>query len=137
MGPILLAALLLSPQAKPVPKGPGAKAEIQKQAQESHNEGANQFILFIRSIKTLSVHLSLHRPDRPTDGQADLILARPGKLFYHLTWGPEDYTFAIFNGDAIEIDKGIKLTMNTPRPAGNLRRRKAPPGGDSVSPLRL
>jgi hypothetical protein len=116
MGPILLALLLTSPQAKPVPKGPGAKAAMQRQVQETHNEDANRFLMFVRSIKTLSVHMSLHRPDRPTDGEADLVLARPGKLFYHLTWGPEDYTFAILNGQAIEIDRGIKLYDTYPSP---------------------
>ena len=108
MSPILL-LLLVPPQAmKPVPKGPNAKATMQKQVPKASG-ATNRFLTFVRSNKELSVHMTLHRPDRQVDGQADLILQQPDKLFYHITWGPEEYTYVIRGGQATEVDKSVKL----------------------------
>lgn len=108
MTPILFLLLAASPQLKPVHKGPAAKAQV-AQGAAGANTANNRFLKFLLGAKEVSVHMALHRQDRPTDGQADLTLQRPGDLFYHLTWGPEDYTYTVHNGQAMEIDKGIKL----------------------------
>lgn len=108
---MLLALLLTAPQAKIAPHAAHAKSP-----QQLPGSGANRFILFVRGAKTLSVHIDLHRPDRPTDGKADLILARPGKLYFHVTWGPEDYTYTLFNGEATEVDRSVRAYDEYPVP---------------------
>lgn len=130
---MLLALLITTPQTKIVPRHEIPK--VAKKPQQPQGNGANRFILFVRGAKTLSVHMSLHRPDRPTDGQADLILARPAKLSYHLTWGPEDYTYTIYNGQGMEVDRGIKLYDEYPVPGWQPPEANGSPWVDSCFPV--
>lgn len=78
---------------------------------------ANQrFRDFVGAQKSLSVHITLHRKDIPGDGAADLIMVSPDKIFFHLVWGREDYTYTVEAGRATEIDRGGKLYDEYPVP---------------------
>lgn len=127
---MLLALLITSPQSKVAPRTGHAKPQ-----QQLPGNGANRFILFVRGAKTLSVHIDLHRPDRPTDGQADLILARPGKLFFHVSWGTEDYTYTVLNGEATEVDRGVKAYDEYPTPGWQAPQANASTWVDSCFPV--
>jgi hypothetical protein len=111
MGPLLVGLLLARGQGQPVPKGKNAGAQL-TQDQEFAKAKAlanNKFRKLMTDAKTLSVDFEVHQAGNPVPGHGNLTLVKPYKLYYHLVWGPEDYTYTIHNGMATEIDKNNKV----------------------------
>jgi hypothetical protein len=110
--PLILICLLLA-QGQPLPKGAGrAQGQVTAQDAEAAAKRAaanNKFRKLISGTKTLSVDLDVQLEGAPPIGHGTFVMASPDKLYFHLTIGKGDYTYAIHNGQAIEIDKGQKI----------------------------
>jgi hypothetical protein len=69
----------------------------------------SKFRRMVTGARTLSVQLSIKQEGNPIPGHAVFMISRPNKLYYHLTWGKDDYTFTVVNGRATEVDLGKKV----------------------------
>ena len=109
MSPLLIAILLGQGQA--VPKGSGAQQnrDEQKEYLAKRSAANNKFFKLINDAKTFSVDIEITQDKNPVLGHGTLVVAKPGKLYYHLSWGKNEYTYAILNGEATEVDKANQV----------------------------
>src|SRR5258708_2490251 len=110
MGLLLATILALQTQGGGLPPNVVGAGPVQSPEYLAKRAAANnKFRKLMNGAKTMSVQLEIKQIGNPVVGHAVLILDQAHKLYYHLSWGNDDYTFTILNGEAIEIDKGQRL----------------------------
>src|SRR5690242_3909296 len=100
MGPIIAAILISQVQTPALTR---LATEIRQQDPEflaKRSEANAKFRKMVAAAKTLSVQMTLRQVGSPAIGHAVLTISRPDKVYYHLSWGKDDYTFTILNGKA-------------------------------------
>lgn len=106
MGP-LLASIALFGLTKPAQTNPGQGETPEFLAKRSIAN--TKFRKLVSGAKTISVEMTIKQNGNPVPGQAVLILERPDRLYYHISWGPDTYTYTILDGHATEVDLANKV----------------------------
>src|SRR5579885_2465800 len=111
MGLMLALLVLHVAPRQAVPKRHASPEQMQQHADQMRktSEANNKFRKLIDGSKSFSVDFSIKQSGNPELGHANLVVVHPDKLYFHVDFGSDKYTYVIANGTATEVDYANKV----------------------------
>lgn len=62
-----------------------------------------------KTLKSVSVDLKFRNRFSPVEGTGSLLLDLPNRMLFRVKWSPEDYTYSVIDGSAVEVEHSRRL----------------------------